>query len=131
IGLNPNLEEVRVLSFGMIELAVHHTLASAHSLNIPGWNAFDVAHAVFVRQVARQHIADDFHVFVAMSAKAGAGGNAVFVDDAQIAPAHEFRVVITSKRKAVKGLEPTMVGITTFCGTANLNHKLLLLRKTQ
>ena len=81
----------------MVELAVHHTLASAHSLNISWWNAFDVAHAVFVRQIARQHIADDFHVLVAMGAKAGAGCNAVFVDDAQIAPTHESRVVIAGK----------------------------------
>ena len=97
VGLNPNLEKVRGLSFGVVELAVHHAFAGAHALNVTGRDALHIAHAVFVRQVARHHIADDFHVFVAMRAKACARCNAVFVDDTQIAPAHKGRVVITGK----------------------------------
>jgi len=88
---------MRLLALGMVELTVHHAFASAHALHIAGGNAFDVAHAVLVRQFAREHIADDFHVAVAVRAKARSGGDAVFVDDTQIAPAHEVGVVIVGK----------------------------------
>jgi hypothetical protein len=44
-----------------------------------------VAHAVLVRQRAVEHVADDLHVAVAVGAEAGAGGDAVLVDDAQVA----------------------------------------------
>jgi len=81
----------------MIELAVHHATAGAHALHITRGDAFDVAHAVLVRQFTAQHIADDFHIAVTMGAKPAAGSDAVFVDDAQIAPPHVRRVVITSK----------------------------------
>ena len=66
-----------------------------------------------VRQIARQHIADDFHVLVAMGAKTGTWGDAVFVDHPQIAPTHELRVLIARKRKTVEGLQPTVVGIAS------------------
>jgi hypothetical protein len=48
-------------------------------------------------KLTRNHIADDFHVAVAMGAKTGARRNAVFIDDPQVAPAHVRRVVITGK----------------------------------
>ena len=85
---------MRFLALRMVELAVLDAAARAHALHVAGRDAFDIAHAVLVRQVARQHIADDFHVLVAMRAKAGFGRDAVFVDDAQIAPAHVGRVVV-------------------------------------
>jgi len=46
-----------------------------------------------------------------MGAKAGAGRNAVFVDDAQVAKAHVAGVVVAGKREAVEGLQPAMIGI--------------------
>ena len=64
-------------------------------------------------QVAAQHIADDFHVTMAVRAKARARRNAVFVDDAQIAPAHELGVVVVGERKAVKRLEPAVIGVAS------------------
>ena len=111
IGLNPYLEEMRGGVGRVVELAVLHAAARAHALHVARRNAFDVAHAVFVRQVARHHVADDFHVAVAVRAKAHARRNAVFVDDAQIAPAHVRRVVVAGKRKAVERLEPAVVGV--------------------
>ena len=97
VGLDPDLQEMRGVVGRMVELAVLHTPPGAHALHIARRNALDVAHAVLVRQVAGQHIADDFHVAVAMCAKAGTGCNAIFVDDAQVSPTHVFRVVITAK----------------------------------
>ena len=88
-----------------------HTGSRAHALHIAWGNAFDIAHVVLVRQVARQHIADDFHVLVAMGAKTGARRDAVFVDHPQVSPTHELRVLVAGKRKAVKRLQPTVVGV--------------------
>jgi hypothetical protein len=50
---------------------------------------------------------------VAVGAKAGACGDAVFVDHAQVAHAHMGGVVIVGERKAVEALEPAVVGVTT------------------
>ena len=91
------MKEVSGLTLSMIELAVHHALACAHALHIARGNALDVAHVVLVGQVARQNVADDFHVLVTMGAKARAGCNPVLVDHTQVAPTHEGRVVIARK----------------------------------
>jgi hypothetical protein len=98
----------------MVELAVLHAAARAHALHVAGRNALDVAHIVLVRQLAGEHITDDFHVAVAMRAEAGAGRNPVFIDDAQVAKAHVFWIVITGKRETVEGLQPAMIGIAAF-----------------
>ena len=79
-------------------------------------------------QCARQHHADDFHVPVGMGGKASARRNAVFVDDAQVAIAHEARVVVARKRKAVKRPQPAVVGIASILGFAQCQHGVLLLK---
>jgi len=109
---------MRGLALGVVELAVAHTAACAHALHIAGRNALDVAHAVLVRQLAREHVADDLHVAVAMGAKTGARRDAVLVDHPQIAPAHVLRVKILGKRKAVVALEPAVVGQAPLGGSA-------------
>ena len=103
---------------GVVELAVLHASARAHALHIAWRYAFHVAHVVFVCQIARQHIADDFHVAVAVGAKTRAWRDAVLVDHPQVAPAHERRVVIARKGKTVKGFEPAMVGVAPVTGFA-------------
>jgi hypothetical protein len=52
IGFDPDLQKMRRLALGVVELAVRHASARAHALDVAGGNAFDVAHAVFVRQFA-------------------------------------------------------------------------------
>jgi hypothetical protein len=74
VGLNPNLEKMRPTLHRMIELTVHHASACTHALHIAGGDAAGVAHAVFVRQCTRHHVADDLHIAVAVRAKACAGG---------------------------------------------------------
>jgi hypothetical protein len=85
----------------VVELAVLHASAGTHALHVAGRDALHVAHAVLVRQLAVQHVADDLHVAVAMGAEAGARRDAVFVDDPQVAPAHVGRVVVVGEREAV------------------------------
>ena len=81
----------------MVEFAMLHARACAHALHVARGNAFDVAHAVFVRQVAAEHVADDFHVSVRMRAKACARGDPVFVDDPQATKTHVRRVVVAGE----------------------------------
>jgi len=95
----------------VVELGVAHTRTSAHALHIPGGNAFDIAHVVLVGQIARQHVADDFHVLVSMGAKTGARRDPVLVDHPQIAPTHKLRVLVSRKGKTVKRLQPTVIGV--------------------
>ncbi|MCY1542112.1 hypothetical protein D9M68_778390 [compost metagenome] len=98
----------------VVELAVHHATAGAHALHVARRNGFDVAHAVLVREFAREHVADDLHVPVAVGAEAGAGRHAVFVDHPQVAEAHVGRIVVPREGKAVERAQPAMVGITAF-----------------
>ncbi|EFK96889.1 hypothetical protein LDC_1093, partial [sediment metagenome] len=93
--LDPDLQEVRGAVGGMVELAVLHAGAGAHALHVAGADDARVgrtrgaiAHAVLVGERAVEHVADDLHFAVAMGAEAGAGCDAVFVDDAQVAHTH-------------------------------------------
>jgi hypothetical protein len=58
-----------------------------------------------------------------MGAEAGAGGDAVFIDDAQIAPAHMGRIVVAGEGKAVLGHQPAMVGVAPVGGFADADHR--------
>ena len=51
VGLDPDLQEMRGVIRRVVELAVLHAAAGTHALHIAGRNAFDIAHAVFVRQI--------------------------------------------------------------------------------
>ena len=126
VRLDPDLEEMGRVLRGMVELAVQHAIAGAHALHVAGRNGTAVAHVVLVRQLTRQHVADDLHVAVAVGAEAGAGSDAVFVDDAQIAQAHELRVVVTGKGETVEGLEPAVVGVAAVLRFAKGQHDVLL-----
>jgi hypothetical protein len=97
VGLYPNLQKMGFFTFSMVELAVLDAGTCAHALHVARGNAFDIAHAVLVGQIARQHIADDFHVLVAMCAKTGTCSDTIFVDHTQITPAHVRRVVVTGE----------------------------------
>ena len=111
VGKNPYLQEMRGLALRVVELAVGHTGARTHALHLTRSNGDHVAHAVLVDQGTGQHIADDLHVAVAVPGKACPRGNAVLVDDTQVAKPHVTGIVVTRKREAVVRLEPAMVGI--------------------
>ena len=108
---------------GVIELAVLNAAAGAHALHSARRDRGTVADAVLVPDRATHHVADDFHVAVAVGAKTGAGLDAVFIDDAQITKAHVRRVVVTGKGKGVKRLQPAVVGVAAFGRGAQSQHK--------
>jgi hypothetical protein len=103
-GQDPDLQEMRRVLRCMVVFAVLHAGAGAHALHVAGADhaavgstGRSVAHAVLVRQLAAEHVADDFHVAVAVRSEAGAGGDAVFVDDAQVSHPHVLRVVVVGE----------------------------------
>ena len=118
IRFDPYLEKMRGFVLCVVEFTVPHASTRTHALHMAGRNALHVAHAVLVRQIAGQNITDDFHVTVRVCAKAGPRGNPVFIDHPEIAPGHVQRVVIPGEGKAVKRLQPAMVGVATFGGFA-------------
>src|SRR6267143_824932 len=86
-GLDPNLEKVRhVLS--VIELAVQHALPRAHALHVPRHDDRAVSYAVFVGELALQHVADDLHVAVAVRSETRPRLNSVLVDHSEMAESH-------------------------------------------
>jgi hypothetical protein len=53
--------------------------------------------AIAMRQIAGEHNAYDLHISMTMGTEACAGRNAIFIDDAQVTPAHALRVLIAGK----------------------------------
>ena len=105
---------------------MQHPLARAHALHIARNDAGTVAHVVFVRQRAFEHVADDFHVAVAVGAEAAAGQYAVLVDHAQAAEAQVRGIVIIGEGKRVERLQPAVVGVAAVGALANFQHGDLL-----
>src|SRR5450631_3369308 len=70
IGLDPDLQKVHDIVFGVIEFAVAYAGTSAHALHITRANHRAVAHAVLVLECALENITDDFHVLMPMRTEA-------------------------------------------------------------
>ena len=107
---------------GRIEFAVLHPAPGAHSLHVAGDDRRAVAHAVAVRKLAVQHVADDLHVAMAVRAEAHAGLHAILVDDAQRSEGHVRGIVVIGKREAVPGIQPAVLGMSPFQGFAQRDH---------
>jgi hypothetical protein len=73
-----------------------------------------------VGEAAREDVADDLHVAVAVRAEAHARLHPVLVDDAQRPEAHVLGVVVVGEGEAVEGVEPPVLGVAPFVGAADL-----------
>ncbi len=51
-----------------------------------------------------------------MFAKTHSRRNTIFIDDAQIAPAHKCGIIVASKGEGMKAFEPAMIGIAPILG---------------
>ena len=101
LGLDPDLQEVHRLGGGGIEFAVHHAGARAHALHVAGPDARAVADRVLVRELPREHVADDLHVAMTVGAEARARPHTVLVDHAQRAELDVLGIEVIGERKAV------------------------------
>jgi|SRR6185369_3826481 len=86
--------------------------ACRHPLHITGTNYRTIPHAVFVFEFAFENIGDDFHVSMAMLAKAPACSNEVFVNNTQTPKAQVAWIVVLIERESVIGVQPAMVEVT-------------------
>ena len=129
VRLDPDLQEVRRLVRRVVELAVLHAAAGAHALHVAGPDHAGRAAGAPVPMLSLcasspvEHVADDLHVAVAVRAEAGARGDAVLVDDAQVAEAHVARVVVVGEREAVAALQPAVVGVAAVGRFAQGDHE--------
>src|SRR5262245_21677107 len=105
-----------------IELAVHHTGACAHPLNVTGPDHRAGAETVLVLERTIDDAGDDLHVSVAVSAEALAGRDAVLVDDSQNAKSHLPGVVILPERERVETVEPVEPAPAAFPALPDLEH---------
>src|SRR6266571_6811648 len=122
VGLDPDLQEMRHARLVVVVLAVQHAAPGAHPLHVARHDGRAVAHRILVAERAFEHIADDFHVAVAVRAEAGTGLHPVLVDHAQHAVAHVARIVIIGEREAVVRIEPAVIGMAAFAAAAQLDH---------
>ncbi len=75
-----------------------------------------------MRELAVQHVADDFHVAMAVRAEPLAGGDAVLVDDAQRTELDVLRIEVIRERERVIRLEPAVVGVTPLLAATDFLH---------
>ena len=74
---------------------------------------------------AADDVTDDFKVAMRMRAETLAALHAVFVDHPQAAKADVLRVVIVGEGKRVMTVQPAVIGMASFVGSANFNHRQL------
>ena len=117
---------MRGACFAVIEFGMLHARARTHALHVAGHDVGTGAHGILVAQCAIKHVADDFHVAVAMFAEATTCRHAILVDHAQRSPMHVLVIVVTGEGKAVPGIQPAVVGMATFAGRSQGDHLVLL-----
>ena len=126
LGQDPDLQEVHLVAFGGIELAVANARAGGHPLHVARFYDRAVAHAVLVLQRAVEDVGDDLHVTVAVRIESAGGLDPVLVDDAQGSEAHEARIVVVAERERVAAVQPAEVRAAAICRSTNIQHDDLL-----
>src|SRR5262249_51174590 len=124
--LNPDLQEVRRLRVGRIELTVAYARASTHALHVAGVNDRAHARTVFVRQLAFDHVGDDLHILVPVRAKPHPWCDVIFVDHQQVAKSSVARIVIPVKGERVIAIEPRGLGFAALVCRSYRYHGVFL-----
>src|SRR5258706_6795944 len=92
--LDPDLEVMDRLALGGVVFRLRDAGAGPHALHIARPDHRAIAHRITVRELAFEHVAQDFHVAVAVRAEALARLHAVLVDHAQRSAAHVRGIVV-------------------------------------
>src|SRR6202789_720881 len=121
--LHPDLKKMHGGPGRWVEFAMKHAGTCAHALNVARPNDRSISHGVLVRELALEHIADDFHVPMRMGPKPLACRHPVLVDHPQRPELHVLRVEIVPEREAVIRIEPPMIGMATICATSDVVHR--------
>jgi len=114
VRLNPDLKEVNLLLFVPVVFAVADASSSAGKLNVTTLQDLEVAHGIFVLQLAGDNVGEDLHFTVSVCAKAFAWVNPILIDDTERSERLEFRVPVVRERESVESLQPSVVGMSSF-----------------
>ena len=106
----------------IIEFTVRDAGSGRDSLHLASFHHCAVSHAVLMFERAADDVTDDFKVAMWMRAKTLASLHSVFVDHPQAAEADVLRVVIIREGKRVVTVQPAVIGMASFIGSANFNH---------
>src|SRR5438045_7258869 len=106
-----------------IEFAVPNPRARAHPLHVARAYRRTVADRILVRKRTGKHVADDFHIAMAMRAESLSGLDPVLIDHTERAELDMPRIEIVRERKAVERLEPAMVGVAAFAAASYFVHR--------
>jgi hypothetical protein len=94
-------------------------ISSLHTIEVFPLLAFGALfdHAVAVRELSTEDVAEDLCIAVGMSSESVFSCNAVFIENAEASEVIEFVVVIASEAEGVEGLQPAAVfGISALAG---------------
>ena len=94
-----------------VELAVPHAGSGAHALHVTRADGRTIADGVLVRELAIEHVADDLHVAMAVSAESLAGRDTILVEHAQGAERDMLLVDVIGEGKTVIRVEPAVIGV--------------------
>jgi len=117
-------QEVNRVGAGGVELAVADTAAGAHALDVARSNDRAVTDRVAVREFAGEHVADDFHLAVAVSAEARTRLDPILVYHAQRPELHVLRIEVICKCEGMAGLEPAVICVAALCAAPDFLHGL-------
>ena len=111
---DPDLIQMQTLGAAWVVLRVTDTRTRTHNLELTRRNLLFIAHAVLVLNSTFQHVGQNFHIFMRVSAEALPCFNHVVVNHAQRREAHKIRIVIVGKRESMPGVQPAMICMTAF-----------------
>jgi hypothetical protein len=107
VGLRPDLQEVAVFVLVAVVLGVADAGSRGSELDFAAAQVLEVAHRVFVLELAVDDVRPDEELGVRVRAEARAALDAVFVYHAQGAEVFVFGVVVAGEGEGVEGVEPT------------------------
>ena len=92
--------------------------AGTHYLNIAGFGAAFIAHAVLMGNRPLADIGDDFHVAMRVRVKPLPRRDFIIIPNAQPPPIHALSIAVMPEGEMMIGIEPTEIGLAqAFKGT--------------
>ena len=104
---------------------MHDAVAGSHDLDFVAPEDVRAGKAVAVGQAAVDHIGQDLHVAMAVRSEPLAGRDAILVEHAQHAEAHEVRILIAAEGECGVGVQPPEVGAAAVFAPANRDHEVI------
>lgn len=96
--------------------------SGTHALHLARPDHSAVAKTVLMLKGSVENIGYNFHVIVPMAGEAGAGNDAVLVDDPQAPETHTRRVLIMREGERMAAVQPSRAGLAARHAIAKCYH---------